>query len=156
MYRVMESAFPRGADRYSVEKRSEKEIIQGIIDGACALGLDKVAALYGVKTQGGRVVNVRSVIPVGYALPKGKMWGLQEIKGRPISPHTKHVLKRVSNRVGRAHHVVLTTINTMRQARMFTTHEYKSRLIQDYVRVLNHVRAKTGDPELGVGSVHRM
>ena len=70
MHRVMESAFPRDTTRYTVESRSEEEVIQGIIDGALAAGLDSMAKLYGVETRGGKVRNTNSCVPVGYAMPK--------------------------------------------------------------------------------------
>ena len=53
------------------------------------------------------------------------------MKGRPITPHTKHVLKRMSNTVARAHHVMLTSINVDRVARLYATQDYKWRLLGD-------------------------
>ena len=70
-------------------------------------------------------------MPRGYGTIKAKSWLAGIVKGRPITPHTKHVLKRMSNTVARAHHVMLTSINVDRVARLYATQDYKWRLLGD-------------------------
>ena len=81
------------------------------------------------------------------------------IKGRPISPHTKHVLKRISNRAGRAYLVVQQKITMQGErkqpARMYTTSEYKKRLLQDFVRTTKKLRELTSNEHAMVGCVQR-
>ena len=115
----MESAFPRGDGRFEViPVEREEELICEDIDEAVKRGWNvRLGDLYGVvrrrrrkggkKLAGKQTVRVpgKCEIPRGYGTVKGKSWRLRVIKGRPITPHTKHVLRRISRTVARAHHV---------------------------------------------------
>ena len=147
-YRVMESAFPRDGDRYILlDPDDEPELIQGDIDHAVTAGWEAMGDLYGVewradrrrtkKKRGRRKqrrVPGKCEIARGYGTIKGKSWRpipckhrkrgrppRRKVKGRPITPHTKYVLKRISNTVARAHHVLLGAVCNKRVARMYTT-----------------------------------
>ena len=93
----------------------------------------RISRLSGVDNHGN---PVRCELPRAYCLPKLKsivaalpgLAATNMIKGRPISPHTKHPCKNVYNRVATGHHFMLTKINTQRVTRMWTTKEYKTRL----------------------------
>ena len=167
----MESAFPAGDGRFHViPAEREEELICDDIDEAVKCGWDvRLGDLYGVvrrrkrkggkKLPGRRTVHVpgKCEIPRGYGTVKGKSWRLGVIKGRPITPHTKHVLRRISRTVARAHHVVLTTINHERVSRMFTTQEYKVRLRQDRLRAWKELQQLVPGALLrDVGFIHRI
>lgn len=161
----MESAFPRGDGRFTVlESDAEYELMCADIDAAVAQGwTQRLGDLYGVvrrrrrrgqpKLPGKRTVHVPKTcqVPRGYGTIKGKSWRLQVIKGRPITPHTKHVLKHISRTIARAHHVLLTSINNERASRMYTTQEYKVRLKQDLQRTLCELQRLV--PELVLSDV---
>jgi len=84
---------------------------------------------YNGKPRGG-------LLPAGYANPKLKSIlaatagrkAVNSIKGRPISPHTKHPLRHVYNRTATAHHYLLTQINSQRVTRLWDTASYTTRL----------------------------
>ena len=157
----MESAFPRGGGRYEVVTESDEQITQSLIDECVRRGWHKMASLYGVTRQGGKLRPRPDgcEIPCGYGTIKGKSWRAVPpvVKGRPISPHTRHVMKRLSNLIARAYHTVLVHINTEPHiVRMFTTEEYKVRLAQGFARVTRTLRALTGDPRAIPGFVHEM
>ena len=148
-YRVMESAFPRDGDRYiELDPEAEHELIQADIDHAVAAGWEKLGDFYGVqwrmdkrdkakkksRRRRQRRVPGNCEIARGYGTIKGKSWRVlprkrrkrgrpprRKVKGRPITPHTKYVLKRISNTVARAHHVLLGAVNNKRVTRMYTT-----------------------------------
>ena len=167
----MESAFPRGDGRFEViPVEREEELICEDIDEAVKRGWNvRLGDLYGVvrrrrrkggkKLAGKQTVRVpgKCEIPRGYGTVKGKSWRLRVIKGRPITPHTKHVLRRISRTVARAHHVVLTTINHERVSRMFTTQEYKMRLRQDRQRAWKALQLLVPGARIyDVGFIHRV
>lgn len=132
--------------------------MQAHIDEAVTRGWTTIAGLYGVEKRGGKLRPARCELPQGYGTIKGKSWKADPpvVKGRPISPHTKHCLKRISNAVARAHHTVLVNINTERVTRMFDTQEYRLRLASDQARVTAELRRLTGDPTAIPGFVHGM
>ena len=167
----MESAFPSGDGRFTVLKAErEYDLICEDIDHAVAKGwAPRLGDLYGVvrrrrrkggkKLSGRRTVRVpdKCQIPRGYGTIKGKSWRLKVIKGRPITPHTRHVLRRISRTVARAHHVLLTSVNNVRVSRMYTTQEYKGRLRSDRLRVWQELRkAVPGMPLRDVCFAFRM
>lgn len=167
----MESAFPSGDGRFTVlPVEKEYELICGDIDEAVRAGWHgRLGDLYGVvrrrrrrggkKLPGKRTIHVpkRCQIPRGYGTIKGKSWVKGIIKGRPITPHTLHVLRRISRTVARAHHVVLTAINHERVSRMFTTQEYKVRLERDRQVVFESLKKLVPGALLrDVGFVHTM
>ena len=167
----MESSFPRDEGRFKVlPTEREYDLICNDIDTAVRHGWDvRLGGLYGVvrrrrrkgqpKLPGKRTVHVPSKceIPRGYGTIKSKSWRLQVIKGRPITPHTKHVLRKISRTSARGYHVVLTTINGERVSRMFTTQEYKVRLRQDYEQALEGLlREVPGACESDLGMAHIM
>jgi hypothetical protein len=151
----MESAFPAGDGRYEVlDPKCEYDILCDQIDYATQAGWETLGELYGTKLasrrkgqpkarRGAKAKKVRvpgkCEVARGYGTIKGKSWRAQPvpvIKGRPITPHTLHVLKRISNTGARAHHVWLTAINDSRLARLWDTRGYKQRLHQDRERLL--------------------
>lgn len=147
----MESAFPRGGGRYEIVTDSDEIIMQSLIDECVRRGWHKLAPLYGVTRQRGKLRPRPGGcdIPCGYGTIKGKSWRATPpvVKGRPISPHTQHVMKRLSNLIARAYHTVLVHINTEpHTVRMFTTEEYKVRLAAGFTRVTAALRELTGDP----------
>ena len=167
----MESAFPSGDGRYVVlPAEREDELICKDIDHAVDQGwAPRLGDLYGVvrrrrrkggkKLSGRRTVRVpaKCQIPRGYGTIKGKSWLKQTIKGRPITPHTRHVLRRISRTVARAHHVLLTSVNDTRASRMYTTQEYKGRLRSDRLRVWQVLQQQVpGMPLSDVCFAHRM
>ena len=167
----MESAFPRDEGRFIVlPVESEYDLMCAEIDTAVRHGWDvRLGGLYGVerrrrrkgkpKMPGKRTVHVPSKcqIPRGYGTVKGKSWVKRVIKGRPITPHTKHVLRRISRSVARGYHVVLTTVNDERVSRMFTTQEYAVRLRQDRLQALQELqRLVPGALEHDLGFVFKM
>ena len=126
-YRVMESGFPRTGGRYKVLARGkdvaqkEQELMQKCIDKVNTENWTLLAPLYGVRKSTSKVVPDRCCVPAGYATIKGKSWIAMIVKGRPITPHTRHCMKRISNTVARGYHVVLISINSERVTRMWTT-----------------------------------
>ena len=150
----MESAFPRAGDRFDVVTISDDDVMQECIDQCVAEGWTSIADLYGVERKRGKLRPVRCSVPAGYGTIKAKSWLAQIVKGRPISPHTRHVMKRISNAVARGYHVVLLSINNERVTRMYTTQEYKYRVMEDQVRVRDELRRLTGDPTAQPGYVH--
>ena len=73
------------------------------------------------------------------------------VLGRPITPHTRHVLKRISNTSARAHHTWLCAINEGANrglARLWETREYKWRLEQARERVLVDLQKLVPDARL--------
>ena len=152
-YKVMESAFPRDASSYKVVHTPEVELLQRTIDACVSKGWTKLARLYGVQRVKGGFEPVRCAVPAGYGTIKHKSWAAEVVKGRPISPHTKHPMKIISNTVARAYHVCLLCVNTERVSRMFTTQEYKGRVATDQQRVRAKLRELTGDPAAQPGFV---
>ena len=144
-YHVMESAFERDLARYEVVQLSEETIMQKCIDKCIAEDWTELGQLYGVVQRKGKTVPDSCMVPVGYGTIKGKSWKLQIVKGRPISGHTRHVMKRISNRNARAYHTMLSSINTERITRMYTTQEYKHRIVEDQVRIQKELVRLTGD-----------
>ena len=166
-YAVMQSAFPQGDDRFVVlDPAREYDILCGQIDHATQAGWSKLGELYGTKLANRRKGQPRAKkgcrrqkvrvpgqceIARGYGTIKGKSWRAQPvpvIKGRPITPHTRHVLKRLSNTSARAHHVWLTAINDARLARLWDTRGYKHRLQADRVQVLRALQALVPEAKL--------
>ena len=163
-YAVMHSAFPPGDGRYEVlAPEQEYSILCDEIDHAVQEGWEQLGDLYGTelrtrrkgqprtKRRGKRKkvrVPVRCEVARGYGTVKGKSWRAKPVpivKGRPITPHTKHVLQRISNTNARAHHVWLCAINRQSiaaggrkatLARMWDTREYKHRLHEARVHAL--------------------
>ena len=133
------------AGRYTVVNDTDTEVMQRCIDQCVTESWTDLGDLYGCVRKGGRQVPSACAVPCGYGTIKHKSWAAKIVKGRPISPHVKHVMKRISNCVARGYHVVLTCINTERVSRMFTTQEYKHRVVQDQVRVRDELRRLTGD-----------
>ena len=134
----MESAFPREDGRFEVlPVEQEYDLMCADIDAAVSNGwTERLGDLYGVvrrrrrkgktKLPGRRTVHVpdKCEIPRGYGTIKGKSWRLRVVKGRPITPHTRHVLKRISRPAARGHHIILTQISASSDtwvARMYTT-----------------------------------
>jgi hypothetical protein len=152
----MESAFPRDADSYVVVQTSEDEILQTTIDACVANGWTKLARLYGVQRVAGGYTPVRCGLPVGYGTIKYKSWRAEVVKGRPISPHTKHPMKHISNTNARGYHVMLLSVRTERVTRMYTTQEYKGRLAADQQRVRMELRRLTGDASAQPAYVYDM
>ena len=124
---VMQQAWPNEPHRCTVicpanasaEKSEEikKEIIRKHVAEFTVKNWKRIAALSGFEYNG----KMKSdLLPKGYANPKLKsiIAGLpgrkacNKIKGRPISPHTRHPLKNVYNKVATAHHFMLTQIKT--------------------------------------------
>ena len=109
----------------------------------------RISKLYGVDSHG---EPVQAALPRAYANPKLKtiiaaLHGRAAdnvIKGRPISPHTKHPLKNVYNRAATAHHFILTKISTQRVTRMFDTAEYKVRLHREAAALQRRHTARGG------------
>ena len=147
-YKVMESAFPAGEGRYDVvDPDQEYDILCKAMDHAAQAGWENLGALYGTELRskrkgepkppkrGGKRKQVRvpgrCEIARGYGTVKGKSWRAKPkpvIKGRPITPHTHHVLKRISNTSARAHHTWQCAINDVVLARLWETRAYKGRL----------------------------
>ena len=165
----MESAFPRDDGRFTVLPiKREYELMCGDIDAAVSKGwTTRLGDLYGVtrrrkrkggeKLPGRRTVHVpdRCEIPRGYGTIKGKSWLKLVVKGRPITPHTKHVLRRISRNVARAHHAILTQISDDAGARMYATQEYKRRLAGASERMAEELR-RAGVPPADIGFVYRV
>jgi hypothetical protein len=95
-------------------------------------GWNRIAPLHGCDTQG-RVV--RAALPRVYATIKSKCIPesgiITELKARPITPHTKVVLKRVYNKVATAFLFVLRNITKQRTMRLWDTHEYVPRAVNE-------------------------
>ena len=168
----MESAFPRGDGRFDVlPVEREYELMCEDIDTAVRKGWTaRLGDLYGVvrrrKRRGGkklpdrRTVHVpaKCQIPRGYGTIKGKSWLKGVIKGRPITPHTLHVLKHISRAVARGHHVILTQISEGSDtwvSRMYTTQEYKRRLVTPSARMLDEMQ-RAGVSQADIGYVWRI
>ena len=150
----METAFPRGGDRYVVVEDTDEQIMQRCIDECVRRKWTDVAKLYGVRLEKGKLVPSLCAVPHGYGTIKGKSWKKQVIVGRPLSPHTKHVMKRVSNSVARGYHVALLCGDgDVRVVRMFTTQEYMQRLASDQNLMLGELRKLTGDENVRLGMV---
>lgn len=132
---------------------TDEEVMQRCIDQCVREKWTEIGDLYGCVRRGGKLVASTCSVPCGYGTIKHKSWAAQIVKGRPISPHVKHVMKRVSNRCARGYHVVLTNINTERVARMFTTQEYKERVQSDQQRIQKELRVLTGDETAQPGYV---
>lgn len=167
-YRVMESAFPRDDGRFEVlDPSQEYRILCDAIDHATQEGWESNGDLYGTEwrarrkgeprppRRGGKRKKVRvpgtCEIARGYGTIKGKSWRAKPqpvVKGRPITPHTKHVLKRISNTMARAHHTWLCAINDSIAARLWETQQYKHRLEQARARVLQALRVLVPEAEL--------
>lgn len=171
----MESAFPREDGRFTVlPVNQEYDLMCADIDTATSKGwTERLGGLYGVmrrrrrkgkpKMPGRQTVHVpdKCEIPRGYGTIKGKSWVQRVIKGRPITPHTRHVLKHISRTCARGHHIILTQISESSEeggtwvARMYTTQEYKRRLANPSARMLREVQ-QAGIPVADIGYVWRM
>ena len=94
----MEVSFPRESDRYIVVQQSENEVLQEMAKLYKHKKWWKIAALFGID-KNCKVTG--ATVPRGHAYLKGKVFKpedpkLRVVKGRPITPHTKHPWKRVS------------------------------------------------------------
>ena len=136
--------------------KSDEEVMQECIDKCVSAGWEDIAKLYGVGRRARKISPAACVVPVGYGTIKAKSWIAMIVKGRPISPHTKHVMKRISNMVARGYHVVLIHVNSERVMRMYTTQEYKGRLSADQRRVRDRARVLLDDPGTQIGFVYDM
>ena len=168
-YAVMHSAFPPGDGRYEVlAPEQEYSILCDEIDHAVQENWEELGALYGTELRsrrkgkpkpprrGGRRAKVRvpgqCKIARGYGTIKGKSWRAKPvpvIKGRPITPHTHHVLKRMSNTSARAHHTWQCAINDTVLARLWETRNYKHRLEQARAEILVELQKLVPEAEPG-------
>ena len=116
---------PATANRTSTDKL-ERDILDNYAKYYHQQDWSRISTLYGIDNRGS-AVNCN--LPRAYANPKLKtilaaqpgLAAKNMIKGRPISPRTKHPCRNVYNRSATGHHFVLTKIDTQRVTRMWTT-----------------------------------
>ena len=123
--------------RYEKTRKTEAEITQDQIRAFEAHNWGRFGKLYGVTKQG-KVTTAK--LPRVYATIKGKCLPegggiVTKLKARPITPHTKVVLKRVYNKVATAYLFVLTQIRQGRVSRLWTTQEYVHRATTEIQRL---------------------
>ena len=150
----MRAAWPDEPMRCEVlpEGTTDDQIFAADLQKYNEMGWKRIAPTFGVDVRGR---PTRCTLPQVYALIKLKailaaLTGLRAtntVKARPISPHTKILLKYVFNRMATAYHFALTKINTQRITRMWTTAEYPVRL-RDERAVLQAQHSATGGGKL--------
>ena len=161
-WQIMRQAWPNEPHRCTVicpanataveSEQIETEIIAGHAKEFHAKNWQRIATLSGIDSNG---KTQSDLLPRGYANPKLKSIraalpgrsATNKIKGRPISPHTRHPLKNVYNRVAAAHHFLLTQINTQRVTRLWDTASYVTRL-RDETESLQHTHSARGGGQL--------
>jgi len=128
----MEMAWPQEPHRYEISEWCEKKIMKEDIKNYHVKGWDKISKLYGCDKGKAK----RCSVPRVYATIKGKTFNkenmsengtIKKLKARPIAPHTKHVLKRVYNKVATATLFCMMQVNVIRSSRLWTTREYVER-----------------------------
>lgn len=141
----MRTAWPLEKERCSVVECSEAEVHRAQVKAYQNNGWERIAPLFGCDRHG--TVSERAAVPRVYATIKGKCipaagGAISEIKARPITPHTKVVLKKVYNKVASAYLYVLTQLRNQRTCRLWNTQEYVGRASRE----MAGLRRQTGRP----------
>ena len=140
----MAVAWPLEEERCEVVQCSEKEVNKKQVEAYNNFDWARIAPLFGCDKRGN--VSERAQLPRVYATIKSKCLpdngGVVEVlKARPITPHTKVVLKKVYNKVATAYMFVLTQLRNQRTSRLWTTQEYLGRVTTE-VEAVQRRRAR--------------
>ena len=136
----MKVAWPLEKERCEVVSDSEAEINKKQVQAYKDFDWKRIAPLYGCDKNGN--VSERAQLPRVYATIKSKCLPEQggvitTLKARPITPHTKVVLKKVYNKVATAYMFLLTKLRNQRTSRLWTTQEYVQRVTTEVEELQN-------------------